>query len=117
MAGSRPAGTPPPPYYAVIFTSVRRPGGEEEYQAVARRMYDLASRQAGFLGFETARGHDGLGISVSYWDSPEAIQRWKADVEHREAQRRGRDEWYACYRLRVCRVEREHGEPPVPEFS
>lgn len=112
-----PADRPQPPYFAVIFTSVRRTGGDDEYQATARRMYDLASRQPGFLGFETARDPGGLGISVSYWDSREAIERWKADVEHREAQRRGRNDWYERYRVRVCRVEREHGGPPLSHIS
>ncbi|MFZ5621344.1 MAG: antibiotic biosynthesis monooxygenase family protein [Pseudomonadota bacterium] len=100
-----PASTPQPPYYAVIFTSVRT-DGDHGYAEMAKRMLELASRQPGFLGFESAR--QDIGISVSYWASPEAIQAWKQDVSHREAQSRAKD-WYRAFRVRVCRVEREYG--------
>ena len=100
------ANTPQPPYYAVIFTSVRTEvdGGYEE---MAQRMIELAAMQPGFLGVESAR--EGLGITVSYWESEAAIADWKQQAEHRVAQERGRSDWYAAYRTRVCRVEREYG--------
>ena len=47
------ARTPAPPYYAVIFTS-RRTRVDEGYGAMAGRMVELAARQKGFLGIETA---------------------------------------------------------------
>lgn len=100
-----PAPTPPPPYYAVIFTSVRTEG-DNGYGEAARQMLELASKQPGFLGFETAR--QGLGISVSYWASLDAIRAWKEDAAHRQAQARARD-WYRAFRVRVCRVECEYG--------
>jgi len=99
---------PAPPYYAVIFSSTRTPG-DAGYAAMAARMAELAARQPGFLGIESARDADGVGITVSYWDSEEAIRRWKADVDHLEAQRRGRSDWYADYTVRVARVERASG--------
>ena len=97
--------TPCPPYYAVIFTSVRK-ATDDGYAAAAARMLELASQQPGFLGFETARQE--IGISVSYWSSPDAIAAWKAHVEHLETQRDA-DRWYESFRVRVCRVEREYG--------
>jgi heme-degrading monooxygenase HmoA len=102
---SLPANTPPPPYYAVIFTSIRTEG-DNGYGMMAERMVELAAQQPGFLGVESAR--DELGVTVSYWQDLESIQRWKQQVEHREAQRLGRSEWYASYRVRVARVEREY---------
>jgi heme-degrading monooxygenase HmoA len=103
------AGTPRPPYFAVIFTSVRTPDDADGYGRMAERMVELASQQPGFLGIESARGDDGLGITVSYWDSLDAVRRWGEHVEHRLAQRLGRERWYEVFRLRVCRVEAEHG--------
>lgn len=102
------ATTPKPPYYAVIFTS-QRSAADEGYGAMAQRMLDLAAQQPGFLGVESVRGTDGLGITVSYRQSLEAIAQWKAQSEHRVAQQRGKDVWYQHYRLRICRVEREYG--------
>lgn len=100
------APTPKPPYYAVIFTSLRT-DGDDGYGEMAERMVELAAQQPGFLGIESAR--DGLGITVSYWDSLEAIKQWKANLEHKEAQKKGREQWYSSYRVRVAKVEREYG--------
>lgn len=94
-----------PPYYAVIFSS-QRAEGAEDYAETAHRMMELAQRQPGYLGLETSRNHDGFGITISYWRSLEDIAAWKADAEHREAQRQGRERWYASYTLQVARVER-----------
>jgi heme-degrading monooxygenase HmoA len=102
------ATTPEPPYYAVVFTSVRRGGAETDaaYARTATEMERLAREQPGFLGIESVRDATGVGITVSYWASLEAIASWRAHGEHRMAQRSGRMEWYGAYALRVCRVER-----------
>ena len=84
------ASTPAAPYYAVIFTSLRTER-EEDYQATAARMEQLAAGQPGFLGIESVR--EGLGITVSYWDSLESIAAWKAESEHLLAQQHGREKW------------------------
>jgi heme-degrading monooxygenase HmoA len=102
------ARTPAPPYYAVIFTSTRTPG-DHGYGAMAQRMVDLGSRYDGFLGIESARGADGLGITVSYWRDEAAILAWKRDTEHEKAQRGGREAWYDAYEVRVAKVERAYG--------
>ena len=96
--------TPEPPYYAVIFTS-QRTAGDHGYAETARRMVELAREQPGFLGVDSARD-DELGITVSYWRDLESIRAWKAQAEHREAQRLGRERWYRRFTLRVARVER-----------
>jgi len=100
------AATPEPPYYAVIFTSLRTEG-DNGYRHMAERMLELAARQPGYLGMESAR--EEVGITVSYWESLEAIAAWKANAEHREARRLGREKWYAAFKLRVARVERDYG--------
>ncbi|MCP8465795.1 antibiotic biosynthesis monooxygenase [Pseudomonas sp. ZM23] len=99
--------TPQPPYYAVIFTS-RRSEIDSGYADTAERMLELAARQDGFLGVESARGADGLGITVSYWRDETAIAAWRAQFEHRQARQRGRQEWYDAFDVRVSRVERAY---------
>ncbi|CCF16026.1 uncharacterized protein yqjZ [Brevibacillus laterosporus GI-9] len=74
---------------------------------MAEEMEKLASVQPGFLGVESAR--DGLGITISYWESLEAIQKWKQNERHLIAQRRGMSDWYLRYKTRVCKVERDYG--------
>lgn len=110
MSKSGFAVTPEPPYYAVIFTSTRT-AVDEGYGEVADRMVELAANQPGFLGVESTRGADGLGITVSYWASLEAIAAWKANSEHRVAQATGYLQWYEHFEARVARVERAYGGP------
>ncbi len=103
------ARTPEPPYYAVIFTSKRSPADERGYGAMAQRMVDLGSRYDGFLGMESVRGADGVGITVSYWRNEAAILAWKRDTEHEKAQRGGRAAWYERFEVRIAKVERAYG--------
>ena len=99
------AQTPPPPYYAVIFTSVRT-DVTDGYTDTADRMVELAHEQPGFLGVESAR--NSVGITVSYWESLEAIQNWRCQAEHQLAQQTGREQWYESYVTRICKVERDY---------
>lgn len=96
------------PYYAVIFTSVRTEVEAQAYDDAARRMLELVRQQPGFLGVESVRGGDGLGITVSYWANEAAILAWKGHPEHREIRERGRSTWYRRCTTRVSRVEREY---------
>ena len=100
------ATTPAPPYYAVIFTSLRT-DGDNGYGDMANAMVDLAAQQPGYIGIEAAR--EGLGITVSYWTDLESIARWKANVDHLHAQRQGHSKWYAAFKVRISKVERDYG--------
>lgn len=104
------AATPRPPYYAVIFTS-RRSSGDRGYGEAAGRMAELAAQQPGYLGIESVRDADGVGITVSYWNSEEAIANWRRHLEHAATRERGRSEWYEHYEVRVAKVERAYGKP------
>ncbi|MGV3465270.1 MAG: antibiotic biosynthesis monooxygenase family protein [Heyndrickxia sp.] len=95
-----------PPYYAVIFSS-QRTIGDRGYGKMAEAMEQLASKQYGFLGIESARDNE-LGITVSYWDSLEAIKNWKENAAHKIAQEKGKQEWYQKYSVRICKVEKEY---------
>src|SRR5207244_1343839 len=85
------AQTPRPPYFAVIFTSIRS-DVDEGYETTAARMVELVEQQPGFLGYESSRGADGLGTTISYWRSLDDVARWKHVVDHREVLLRERTE-------------------------
>ena len=108
-AQSSLARTPRPPYYAVIFASVRTGGDDDGYAAAAARMNQLASEQPGYLGVESVRDTVGVGITVSYWTSEEAILAWRRNAEHTMVREQGRKTWYREYELRVAKVERAYG--------
>jgi heme-degrading monooxygenase HmoA len=104
------AKTPEPPYYAVIFTS-KRTEGDHGYEAMAQAMFDLALAQPGCLGAETARGEDGVGITVAYFTDDTSIKNWKQNAQHLVAQKLGKERWYSHYELRVAKVERAYAGP------
>nr|WP_321228923.1 antibiotic biosynthesis monooxygenase [uncultured Psychroserpens sp.] len=93
------------PYYAVIFTSTQTEN-IKGYTEMANQMENLAKQQDGFLGIESAR--NAIGITVSYWESLEAIKNWKQQTDHLIAQQKGRIDWYSWYKVRICKVEREY---------
>ncbi|PLS20278.1 antibiotic biosynthesis monooxygenase family protein [Neptunicoccus cionae] len=107
---SRFAPLPEPPYYAVIFTAQRK-GADNGYGAMAEKMGELAAAQPGYLGVESTRDADGLGITVSYWQDEAALKNWKQVSEHLFAQKMGREKWYDHYTLRVAKVERHYDGP------
>jgi heme-degrading monooxygenase HmoA len=105
------AATPQPPYYAVIFSSRRTGDDHDGYEAMAAAMIELALKQPGCLGAESARDPEGFGITVSYFTDEASIAAWKRNAEHMVAQRLGRERWYSHYTLRVARVERDYSGP------
>jgi len=93
------------PYYAVIFTSLLSEN-IEGYNEMATKIETLAKQQPGYLGIESA--HENIGITISYWESLEAIKNWKDNVDHQAAQKIGKEKWYQTYKVKVCKVEREY---------
>lgn len=100
------ADTPAPPYYAVTFTS-KHSENLDGYAGELEHILAIATRQPGYLGIETARGDDGLGITIVYYDSLEAIDGWRNNADHMEVKKKGRETWYDGYRLRIARVEKD----------
>ena len=93
------------PYYAVIFTSTLT-SNIKGYNEMSINMEALSKKQDGFLGIDSAR--EDVGITVSYWESLEAIKTWKQNSEHLFAQQKGKEQWYSWYNTRICKVEHEY---------
>ena len=112
------ASDPESHYYAVIFTSTLSGQDRETYSQIGQRMEDLARDQPGFLGIESTRNAQGLGITISYWKTKQAIQEWKLHAEHVMAREMGRSTWYNHFHVRIAKVEREYSfQRPHKEVS
>jgi heme-degrading monooxygenase HmoA len=48
-------------------------------------------------------------VSLSFWESEEAISNWRNNINHRMAQQKGRYKLFADYRLRVAHIVRDYG--------
>ena len=114
MADPRLALTPEPPYWVVTFSSRRTGEDADGYAKMAAAMAELAAKQPGYLGMESARDPEGFGITLSYWASEQAIHDWKRVAAHTEAQRMGHARWYTDFVTRVAKVERAYTKATSP---
>ena len=92
--------------YVVIFRSLLAEDSKG-YSKTAERMKKLVSQQAGFLEFSSVR-EEALGITVSYWKNLAAIKKWKENLEHLAAQKKGKEKWYSAYSIQVCKIEKDY---------
>lgn len=88
------------------FTSIQSEVNKD-YEEMAELMISLAKKQSGFLGVDSALSN-GIGITVSYWETEESIRNWKNHEKHLVARHKGRSGWYSDYHVRITQVEREY---------
>ena len=102
----------PSPYYAVIFTSIRNTKNKQnniDYNHTAEKIENLAKKQDGYLGIEHFYNKQNkMSITISYWKSLDDIKKWKLNIEHANAQEKGKNIWYKYYKIRIAKVEREY---------
>ena len=96
---------------AVIFEVDPRPGAASRYFELAAALKAELESIDGFISVERFESiaRPGHFLSLSFWRDEAAVQRWRCHGTHRLAQREGRSEILADYRLRVATVMREYG--------
>lgn len=80
----------------------------EEYNLTAGRLLEIVNAMPGFISFREYKGHDGEFLGVTEWASAEALAAWRDNPEHRKAQERGRQIFYAEYEISICKALREY---------
>lgn len=93
---------------AVIFVAQRTSVDDAGYASAAAAMDALAAQQPGYIGMDSVRGPDGLGITVSYWASDSDAKAWRDHGEHALIRDAGRDRWYSAYSLHVGEITRSY---------
>lgn len=91
------------PYYAVIFIS-KKVEEDNGYDVEAEKIENIVNNFPGYLGIDSVRNDDNVGVTVSYWDSLESINNWRFNLDHMEAKEKGKEIWYEKYTIRVCEV-------------
>lgn len=85
------------------------PTQREEYGRIAEHLMKIASATPGFISFRDYTGGDGELLVVVEFDSAEALAAWRDHPDHRRAQQRGREEFYAEYQVANCAVMHKYG--------
>ena len=96
---------------AIIFEVTPNPGMKDDYLSIAAEMRGLVDKIDGFISverFQSLSNPDKL-LSISFFESEQAVNEWRQLAEHRTAQAQGRARIFKAYRLRVLSVMRDYG--------
>ncbi len=91
------------PIVTVFRSRLRGDAEANGYAELATQMDGRARHMPGFLDFKTFAAEDGERLSLVTFDTLAHHDAWRDDPEHRLAQRRGREAFYAEYTISVCR--------------
>ena len=96
---------------AVIFEVWPGTNHRQDYFDIAVTLKPELEKIDGFISVErfTSLVDEGKILSLSFWRDEEAVKRWRTQLEHRAAQRAGREGIFRDYRLRVASVLRDYG--------
>lgn len=95
--------------YAVIFQSTRTDHHDDLYNEWSQRMEDEVKEVDGYInhiGFRDPITRK--GVTIAYFESEDAIKRWKNSPDHITAQELGREHFYEDYSVEVALIERSY---------
>lgn len=90
-----------PGQIVTVFRSRLRPEAADDYGPVAAEMDRLVATMPGLVDVKTFTAADGERVTISTFADEESLAAWREHVDHRAAQRAGRDRFYAEYSIQV----------------
>ena len=90
-----------------VFRSRLKPDAIDEYMEWAKRMSELARSVPGYVSHKVFTAEDGERVTIVEFDGDEGQREWATHPEHVQAKAKGRDAFYAEYKLQVCEIVRE----------
>ena len=85
------------------------PAQGEQYASTFEQLFTIASAMPGFVSFRRYASEDGETLAVVEFASAAALAAWRNHPDHRDAQQRGRNEFYAEYEIVNCAVLNKRG--------
>jgi heme-degrading monooxygenase HmoA len=95
---------------AVIFEVNPTSEGKSEYLKIASELRTFLENRDGFISIERFQSltEEGKILSLSFWRDESAIESWRNVLEHRVAQKKGKQYLFHSYRIRVAKVVRDY---------
>ena len=92
---------------------VREDVDHDAFGQVSARMMELVTQVPGFHWIEWYGSADdpGTQLALALFESHEAVKAWREHPEHREAQNRGKGEFFERYRIQIADLTRQYGQP------
>ena len=105
--------------FAVIFEVTPKAEGKAVYIKIASEIKAFLKSREGFISIERFQSlsDERKILSLSFWESEASIESWRTMLDHRAAQKTGKDSLFESYRIRVASVIRDYshdkrGEAP-----
>src|SRR5262245_31506096 len=96
----------------IVFRARLRDGVDPApLEPLGARMYQLAAAMPGFISYKDFTATDGESVSIVEFASLETLAAWRNHPEHVEAQRLGRELFFAEYQIHVCTPVRSYRFP------
>lgn len=98
--------------FAVIFEVKPTRDGKEEYLKLASGLRYFLENRDGFISIERFQSfsEEGKLLSLSFWEDEESVEKWRKVMDHRAAQKSGKNALFESYRIRVAEVVRDYTE-------
>ncbi len=95
---------------AVIFEVIPHEGRAKDYFDLAVGLRPELEGIDGFISVERFQSTTDPNkyVSLSFWRDEAAVAAWRAHAGHGLAQKRGKEEIFADFRIRVAKVERDY---------
>ncbi|MBT3015929.1 MAG: antibiotic biosynthesis monooxygenase [Candidatus Thiodiazotropha endolucinida] len=97
---------------AVIFEVYPTDIGKDEYLSIAADLRKFLEDRDGFISIERFKSlvDEKKILSLSFWRDETAVEAWRNLMEHRAAQRKGKERLFNSYRIRVAEVVRDYSD-------
>ncbi|MFM8793750.1 MAG: antibiotic biosynthesis monooxygenase family protein [Acidimicrobiales bacterium] len=85
-----------------VFRNRLRDGARAEYAPMAAEMSELARAMPGFVDSKTFASDDGERVTIVIFADRASHDAWRDHPRHREAQRRGSEDFYEQWSVQVA---------------
>ena len=85
---------------------------DNTYFEIAAELRRFLENREGFISIERFQSltDEGKILSLSFWRDESAVAEWRNVLEHRRAQKKGKEYLFRSYRIRVAEVIRDYTE-------
>jgi heme-degrading monooxygenase HmoA len=90
-----------------VFRSRLRPESAEQYFEWAARMSAVAKTMPGYISHKSFTAEDGERVTIVEFRDAESQRRWSTQMDHVDAKKKGRADFYVEYKLQICELMRE----------
>ncbi len=96
--------------YLIIFEVYPHDDQKDRYFELAGQLRETLHQQPGFINVERFQSlvDEGKILSLSCWETDEAIANWRHHADHMVVQAEGKRSVFKSYRLRVAEVIRDY---------